>query len=138
MSSSSHSSNWVNWKRRNPGWKIDNLCNRVQLWCECGDLCGKWTSSTQSDSRRRFLGCPNDKVAKKYDFFHWWDPDVSVDYYKARLVELQTKMKQEHIDFDKKKIKIKEEIRMLKLKNSFYLAIIYVLIGMLCIMVFKV
>ncbi|GKA74948.1 hypothetical protein Tco_0781326 [Tanacetum coccineum] len=64
MSSSSQSSNWVNWKRRNAGWEIDNLCNRLQVWCECGDLCGKWTTWTQTNPERRFLGCPNYKVCQ--------------------------------------------------------------------------
>ncbi|GJU04129.1 GRF zinc finger protein [Tanacetum coccineum] len=114
MSSSSHSSNWVNWKRRNAGWEIDNLCNRVQVWCECGDLCGKWTSWTQTNPGRRFLGCPNYKAAKKCDFFHWWDEDVSVECYKARVLELEKKMNQEHIDFENKKLKMKEKMKTLK------------------------
>ncbi|GKB14892.1 hypothetical protein Tco_0848815 [Tanacetum coccineum] len=57
MSSSSHY-----WKRRNADWEIDNLCNRVQVWCECGDLYGKWTSWTQTNPGRRFLGCRNYKM----------------------------------------------------------------------------
>ncbi|GKA56330.1 hypothetical protein Tco_0755402 [Tanacetum coccineum] len=58
-------------------------------------------------------------AAKKCDFFHWWDEDVFVDHYKARVVELEKKMKQEHIDFQNKKLKMKEKMKMLKSKKSF-------------------
>ncbi|GJW60515.1 hypothetical protein Tco_0109850 [Tanacetum coccineum] len=131
MSNSSHSSNWYYWKRRHGGWKKEDLCHRVHVLCKCGDVSGMWTSWTQSNPGRRFLGCPN------YKFFHWWDTDISKKCYKAEVMELKMYMK-EYVEFEKKKKDLEEDIKLLKTKNSFYFCIICVLIGMISMLLLKV
>ena len=130
--SSSSTSTATSRKRSNTGWEEHDLINRVRVVCECGDICGLWTSWTETNPGRRFIGCPNYRGRNKCNFFHWWDPDRNVELYKGKIVELKNEVVQNR----RQMMKLDEEMKMLK-KNRLYLCYICVMVGMILTLVMK-
>ncbi|KAL4557104.1 hypothetical protein LXL04_035274 [Taraxacum kok-saghyz] len=62
---------------------------RLRSRCDCGDLVGKWTSWTDLNPGRRFVGCPNFQDREKdCDYFDWVDPLFPNQWYKDLILQV--------------------------------------------------